>query len=85
MSAESQQVAPWPEGVVARHLTWGGEYFKDERLTVDVVDDSGYGRRAVCRGCGDEHSEIPQWRSRMSVWAMDHAAACRALPRPGVA
>lgn len=72
----------WPEGVVARHLTWAGEFLRDLELTVDVADGAG-GRAAVCRGCGDEFSRFSG--RPVSEWAREHAVGCRALPRPGVA
>ncbi|MCX5202455.1 hypothetical protein OG897_13480 [Streptomyces sp. NBC_00237] len=74
-------VEPWPEGVFARHLTWAGAHLGDHSLTVDISEDDL--RRAVCRGCGDSHNQYE--KPSVSEWAMSHAAACRALPRPGVA
>lgn len=74
----------WPEGVVARHLTWMGEHFGDFELTVDVSETASR-VRAVCRQCGGSFGEIPQHRAEVSDWARIHAVGCRALPRPGVA
>lgn len=67
--------------LVARHLTWAGEYLRDLELTVDVTDRvSCYA--AKCRGCTGERNSN---RLEVFEWAMSHAAGCRALPRPGVA
>jgi hypothetical protein len=74
--------APWPEHVTARHLTWAGEFLRDLNLTVDVSADSAR-RGATCRGCGDGLHSFDE--GSVSAWARDHAAACRALPRPEVA
>lgn len=77
---------PWPEDMIARHLTWAGEFLRDVELTADVTDvDAGLRVSAVCRGCRDRRSEFHSLRAEVFEWAASHAAACRALPRPGVA
>ncbi|WP_329338525.1 hypothetical protein OG252_23860 [Streptomyces sp. NBC_01352] len=70
----------WPEGVSARFLTLAGELLGDADVTVDVsVDDIQANAR--CTACGSS-SAAYGYRDTVREWAQEHAARCRALPRP---
>lgn len=87
MDAEKARAAsePWPAGVIARYLTRAGQHLNDLSLTVDVVEEDGDIQSARCRGCREGYADYQQRDLAASRWAMLHADACGALPRPGVA
>ncbi|MER7507050.1 hypothetical protein ABTX82_01675 [Streptomyces lavendulae] len=71
----------WPEGVVARYLTKAAEILGED-ITVDVAEGDGYAT-ATCKGCGSDHrNERVYANVTVLPWAIDHAATCRAMPRP---
>ncbi|MEW2114560.1 hypothetical protein AB0945_05100 [Streptomyces sp. NPDC005474] len=70
----------WPEGVTARFLTLAGELLGDADVTVDVSID-GMWADARCTACGSSQAK-PGYTDTIREWAQEHAARCRALPRP---
>ncbi len=75
-----QAPTAWPAGVTARFLTLAGELLGDADVTVDVsVDDIQ--ATARCTACGST-SAAYGYTSTVLEWAQEHAARCRALPRP---
>lgn len=73
----------WPAGVIVRHLTKAAEILGED-ITVDVATTDDDGRAtATCRGCGSERFNEAIYASvTVLPWAIDHAATCRAMPRP---
>ncbi|WP_105970374.1 hypothetical protein [Streptomyces geranii] len=75
-----QTPTAWPPGVTARFLTLAGELLGDADVTVDVsVDDIQ--ATARCTACGSTHARYGH-ADPVREWAQEHAAKCRALPRP---
>ncbi|WP_242892533.1 hypothetical protein [Actinomadura litoris] len=87
MTPTTQQPAAWPEGVIGRYTTVGGS-------TVDLMH-TRKGIAAVCCGCPDAEFEgefdstyskgraVRRATRAAQDWAQEHAASCRAVPRPG--
>lgn len=82
--AQKPDVAAWPEGVIARHLTRAAEILRDPEATVDVVDRNGEAV-ATCRGCGWKNTNYSYYlNTTVAPAAARHAETCRALPGPEV-
>jgi hypothetical protein len=80
--------AEWPEGVVGRYVTVGGG-------TVDLIEQA-ISVLAKCTACPDaewtshddptlvDRPNRSRSTERAGDWAQDHAATCRAMPKPEV-
>jgi hypothetical protein len=75
----------WREGIVARYLTVVGSTV-DPTATVDVeIEDADPTQRLYvprCHGCNATSAVDFPDQVDAEKWAQDHAATCRAMPRP---
>lgn len=80
--------AEWPEGVIARYLTVGGNTVDLTETDRDEHGGGVYVTYANCNGCPATWSAHWENGHELAIaqvrdWAQSHAETCRAMPRPG--
>lgn len=94
MPETTQTQTAWPEGVIARYLTVGGatvDLADDSHAgyvtAICTGERCGWQERTETHGMVYDTPEKTKVRveralPRAQAYAQDHAAACRAMPRP---